>query len=477
MTADLVGIDERVETIRGFAGVLASNATCVRPRSVEDVERILEHAGSRGVIAHGLGRSYGDAALNGDGHVIKSDVGGVLQMDLDAGTVHAEAGVSVGLLLRLLAPLGWTLPIVPATRHVTVGGAIAADVHGKNHRHAGSFAQWLVRFTLCTPSGTFAVDPTADRELFDATTGGMGLTGVVVDATLRLVRAETTWLTAHTCRSSSLDELLVDLDDRASMSSYAIGWIDALSRGRRLGRGVVVGADRTPLEALPRRAARRSSSRPARERMRVPEHVPRGLLNDVTIRGANAVYLSRASARSGSPKVVPSHSVLMPLDRLPGWNRLYGRQGFVQYQFVVPDRNVEVLRIALERLQAAGCPSYFATLKRLGDGNRAPLSFPMAGWSLSLDISADRQELPSVLDEFDGLVAGAGGRVYLAKDSRLRPEHVEVMYPDIGTFRSVCARVDPCGVMQSDLSRRLNLRVAEVRPTRTVALGHRPAGS
>ena len=446
------------ELLSGFARVARSNATRVRPTSPEEVAAVFALARTTGVIARGLGRSYGDAALNDGGYVVDSTgMASILDIDLERGTVRVEAGVSLAQLLPLLAPLRWTLPVLTATRHVTVGGAIAADVHGKNHHRVGSFARHLERFTLQTPKGALEVNPLSDADLFWATTGGMGLTGIVVDATLRLARAPTTWVTAHSRPGGTLDGVVTQLEDLAAKHDYAIGWIDGLADGPRLGRGIAIGADIAPLEALPARMRPRATTFSPRHWFTVPHTVPSGLLNDATVRAANSCWLWRSSRGAGT-RLVPLDAVLMPLDAVSRWNHLYGARGFVQYQFAVPSGEVDVLATAIARLQRANCASYFTTVKRLGEASEGPLSFPMPGWSLSLDIPARRPALARVLDDLDALVVRAGGRVYLAKDSRLRREHFRAMYPRVDQLREVCERVDPSGLMQSDLSRRLGIR-------------------
>jgi decaprenylphospho-beta-D-ribofuranose 2-oxidase len=446
------------ELLTGFARVARSHATTVRPTSPEEVASVFPLVEANGVIARGLGRSYGDAALNDGGYVVDSTrMARILDIDSESGTVRVEAGVSLARLLALLAPLGWTLPVLPATRHVTVGGAIAADVHGKNHHRVGSFAQHLERFILQTPTGAVEVDRASQADLFWATTGGMGLTGILVEATLRLATAPTMWVRASVRHGEALDEVLSQLDELASNHTYAIAWIDGLAGGARLGRGIAIGADIASLDALPLEARSRATTFRPRHWFTAPRTVPSMLLNDATVRIANSCWRWRSSLGAGT-RLVPIDAVLMPLDAVPRWNHLYGGRGFVQYQFVVPSGEVAVLAIVIARLQRLHCASYFTTLKRLGAASHGLLSFPMPGWSLSLDIPARRPALARVLDDLDALVVHAGGRVYLAKDSRLRREHFRAMYPRIDQFRDVCERVDPSGLMQSDLSRRLGIR-------------------
>ena len=451
-------LGNKAELLTGFARVARSRATRVRATSADEIAAVFRLAGTTGVIARGLGRSYGDAALNNGGYIVDATgMTSILDIDLEQGTVRAGAGVSIAQLLTLLAPLGWTLPVLPATRHVTVGGAIAADIHGKNHLRVGSFARHLERFTLQTPKGAFEVDQASDADLFWATTGGMGLTGIVIEATLRLERAPTTWVTAHARHGGALAEVLAQLEELGAKHTYAVAWIDGLAQGARLGRGIAIGADIAPLEALPPKTHLRANTFCPRHWFTVPRQVPFVVLNDATVRAANSYWLWRSSLNAET-RLVPMDTVLMPLDAVARWNHVYGAPGFVQYQFVVPSTAVDVLAIVIARLQRAGCASYFTTMKQLGAPSEGPLSFPMPGWSLSLDIPARRPALARVLDDLDALVVRAGGRVYLAKDARLGRERFKEMYPRIDQLREVCERVDPLGLMQSDLSRRLGIR-------------------
>jgi decaprenylphospho-beta-D-ribofuranose 2-oxidase len=410
----------------------------------------LSSPGPRGVVARGLGRAYGDAAQNAGGSVIDMTPRHRL-LRLEDGIVTVEAGMSLGALIDFALPNGWFLPVSPGTQHVTVGGAIASDVHGKNHHRDGSFSSHVLSLTLETPSGTVTLEP--GSEGFQATAGGMGLTGVITEATVRLLRVESAYVLEDIERCADLDDCMARMSERDDEYRYSVAWIDCLASGRRLGRSVLMRGDHAPADALP--AGTEPLRRRAGLRVPAPPWAPNGLLRRSSVAAFNELYFRRARACERG-RVVGLDPFFYPLDAVPGWNRMYGSRGFLQYQFVVPFGREDALREALERLSGAGVASFLAVLKRFGPGS-GMISFPMPGWTLALDMPAGDPSLAALLDGLDSLVASAGGRVYLSKDSRLRPELLAEMYPELPRWRDAVRALDPDGVMQSDLARRLGL--------------------
>ena len=444
------------ELLRGWGGTAPSAAQVTAPADGAQVQAVLAAAPRRGVIARGLGRSSGDAAQNAGGTVIATThLDGHMWVDRDAGELRVAAGASLDVLLRTLVPEGWFVPVTPGTRHVTIGGAIAADIHGKNHHRDGSFMRHVSSLTLATPAGVTTVTPTSDPDLFWATAGGLGLTGVVLDATVRLIPVRTSSVRVVTERAADLDDLMARMDARDHDHRYSVAWVDALAGGARLGRGVITWGDHADPGDVARRARDPLAFDP-RTRLRVPGLPVPNVLTASTVAAFNEVWFRRAPS-STAVTVEPLSRFFHPLDGVGGWNRLYGPRGFLQYQFVVPFGAERVVRSALERLAALRCPSFLAILKRMGDGTPGPLSFPLPGWTLALDIPAGVAHLSEALDALDDEVAAAGGRVYLAKDSRLRPELVPTMYPRLAEWQDVCRRVDPHRALTSDLARRLRL--------------------
>ena len=441
--------------LSGWGRTAPSRATVSRADAVEDVERVLSEGGARGVLARGLGRAYGDAAQNAGGLVV--DMTGLRafhDVDVANGRVTVDAGVSLDELIAALLPLGWFPRVVPGTRYVTVGGAIASDIHGKNHHVEGGFCDHVESLELLTPAGERVLAAPGD-DVFRATAGGMGLTGVVLRATLRLMRVQTSWVREDVERARDLDDAMARMEAGDDGYRYSVAWIDCLARGASLGRSVLMRGDHAGLDDLEGRRAERPLAPPPRARLAAPPWAPNGLLRRSTVAAFNEVYFRRAP-RMERGRLVALQPFFFPLDAVRGWNRMYGSRGFLQYQFVVPFGAEDALREAVERLARSGAASFLAVLKRFG-GGRGLLSFPVEGWTLALDVPAAAPGLPALLDGLDELVAGAGGRVYLSKDSRLRPDVLAAMYPELAEWSSIRSRLDPGERMRSDLSRRLGL--------------------
>lgn len=448
---------ERVE-LTGWGRAMPTAADVRTPTDRAELAKGVLDAGPRGVIARGLGRSYGDAAQNAGGTVL--DATGTEPAEQpavdDDGVVTVSAGTSLHALMQAYVPRGFFLPVSPGTRFVTVGGAIAADVHGKNHHADGSFINHVRSMRLALPSGD-VVGLTPSDDLFWATAGGMGLTGVIVDATIVLRSIESSAVLVDTDRLPNLDAALAAMSEGDDDYHYSAAWIDLMATGSHMGRCVLYRGDFATRDALPRRRQANPLLLRARVLATAPP-VPGPVMNQASLRAFNeVVYRTAPRRRRGEFQTITRF--FHPLDIVGHWNRLYGPKGFIQWQPVVPFGAESTLQHIVEALSSSGTPSFLSVLKRFGPGNDGPLSFPIPGWTLSLDLPVTHgPALGQLLDDLDRKVADVGGRVYFAKDSRMRPELVPLMYPRLDEWRAVCAKADPDGVMQSDLGRRLRLR-------------------
>jgi decaprenylphospho-beta-D-ribofuranose 2-oxidase len=443
--------------LSGWGRTAATFAEVVHPRTPQEAAEAVATAGPRGVIARGLGRSYGDPAQNAGGRVVDlTGLNRILAVDVEAGLVTVEAGVSLHALMRALIPLGFFVPVTPGTRYVTVGGAIGSDIHGKNHHADGSFAQHVAGFDLLLADGTVrTVTPESDPGLFWATAGGMGLTGIVLSAVIRLVPIETSRLVVDTFRLPNLDALMEVMTGTDGDYRYTVAWIDCLAKGPRLGRALLDGGNFATLGQLPPKLRAEPLSFTAKPLASVPDLFPSGLLNRRTIAVANEIWYRKTPGIRGH--LVEIGGFFHPLDGIRDWNRVYGSAGFVQYQLVLPFDAAATLRRVVERISAVRAPSLVSVLKRFGPGSPGYLSFPAEGWTLALDFPTGTPGLGRLLPWLDEQVLSEGGRVYLAKDARLAAADLPAMYPRLEDFRKVRAAVDPHGVFVSDQSRRLGL--------------------
>ncbi len=428
------------------------------PQSIRDA---VNGANDRGVIARGLGRSYGAAAQNAGGRVIEmaneSDPLGI-DADLDpvSGILEVGAGVSIDSILRMCVPRGWFIPVTPGTRFVTVGGAISSDVHGKNHHIDGSFGQHVRSMTVLLANGDIVdLSPENNPTWFWATVGGMGLTGIILRATIAMLPIESSKVRVETERLANFEAVCeaMSSDGADDDYRYSVCWVDLLATGSSMGRGVLTRGDHASASEV-------DSDDPCaydpRLNVSAPSWVPNGLLNKFSIKVFNEAWYRKApSKRHVGIESIPAF--FHPLDGVNKWNRLYGSQGFIQYQFIVPLERTDVLRKVIETFSAAGVGSFLAVLKRMGPQNLAPMSFPTEGWTLTLDIAAGIKGLAELLAKVDSMVLDAGGRHYLAKDSHVSPLAVRRGYPRLEEWMNVQREMDPSGVWRSDLARRLGL--------------------
>jgi len=448
----------RRKKLSGWGRTEPTVAEVAEPRSADEVAALVKGVPAAGVIARGLGRSYNNAAQN-DGGLVISTAGmtDVLSFDRASGVVTCEAGVSLEQLMVRLLPAGWFVPVSPGTRQVTVGGAIAADVHGKNHHSAGSFARHVLSFDLLTADGGVrTVTPQSDAELFWGTAGGMGLTGIILRASVQMKKVDTSRLIVDTVRTADIDETMAYLASTDDDYDYTVAWTDCLATRGSLGRSVITSGDFATIGELRYRDRGQPLAFKPSALIGAPPVFASGLINARTVGLLNEAWFRKAPRRR-TGEIQTIGQFFHPLDGIRNWNRVYGPAGFVQYQYVVPFEADEVVWRSLERISALRAPSFVTVLKRFGEGDPGMLSFPVPGWTLALDFPSRTPWLRPLLSELDEMVLGAGGRLYLAKDSRIPAELMPAMYPRYEDFRRLRAKVDPAGVFASDLSRRLDL--------------------
>ena len=419
-------------------------------RDTGDVRRAVAEGSPGGLIARGAGRAYGDAALNPHRVLQLGRLDRMLAFDPATGVLEAEAGVLLRDVVATFAPRGWFPPVTPGTQFVTLGGMAACDVHGKNHHGAGSFGRHLLRLDLLLADGReVRCSPEDDADLFWATCGGMGLTGVILRVALRLLPIETGVIRQTTMAAPNLAAVMEAFEANRD-ATYTVAWIDCLSRGDRLGRSLLYLGEHARRDELAP-GADPHPPRPKRPR-RVPVDFPGFALNRFSVAAFNALYYARG--RPGTA-FVDLQTYFYPLDGILEWNRIYGPGGFVQHQCVLPPQGAaEGLRALLTRISDRGAGSFLAVLKLLGEAAPGPLSFPMPGWTLALDFPATAQNL-SLLVELDAVVADHGGRTYLAKDARAGVSALAGY--DLARFRRVRDRVDPDRRFRSLQSERLGL--------------------
>lgn len=412
--------------------------------SNEQLQKFL--ANNDSIIPYALGRSYGDSALSTT--VIRTTrLNCILDFDQAQGLVDCEAGVSLAELIDTFLPQGWFLPITPGTKYITIGGAIASDVHGKNHHVAGCFSECVASFELMIADGTIVeCSKEKNTELFQATCGGMGLTGLITSAKVQLKKVSSAFIDQKILRAKNLDHS-VELFDKYASVPYSVAWIDCLAKGTSLGRSLVMIGDH---------AAEGGLLLPDKKKVTIPVDFPSFTLNRFSVSAFNALYYKRIK-ENVVEKTTDIDSFFYPLDAVGNWNRIYGKAGFTQYQFVLPrESSKEGLKKILERISGAGLGSFLAVLKLFGPENSNYLSFPHEGLTLALDFKIENKLFP-LLDTLDALVLDYGGRLYLTKDVRMSKDTLRAGYPQLDKFIKVRDQVDPKRKFESLQSKRLEI--------------------
>lgn len=447
--------DEHV--LSGWGRYPVVETQVARPEGLSSLRAIVERDDTS-LLARGAGRSYGDAALTADGRTVITDrLNRMLSFDPDTGVLRAEAGVRLREILKTFVPRGWFLPVTPGTKEVTLGGAVAFDVHGKNHHRDGGISNFVREISLLTADGEIRrCGPDTNESLFWATVSGAGLTGIITEVELELRSIETAYVAERTIKARNLDEAFRLFEEHEADYPYSVAWIDCLAAGDRLGRShLIFGRHATPAQ-LSAKQRRDPLAYTPDHWARLPFDLPAGVLNEWTVSAFNRLYYARQRARD-KQAIVGIDPFFYPLDAIDDWNRMYGEAGFVQFQCVLPmDESYDGLVDLLSRVQESGLASFLAVLKRLGPPDGGLLTFPMHGYTLSLDIPR-REGLMPMLDDLHDTVVECGGRVYLAKDAALGPDAFRAMYPVFSDWLDVKRRVDPNNRFTSAQADRLNI--------------------
>lgn len=419
----------------------------------------LRDRGAYSILARGAGRAYGDAALN-SGQVCLDfrAYDRFLDFDPRSGLLHAEAGVTLERILNTFVPRGWFLPVTPGTKYPTLGGSLACNVHGKSHE---SLSHHVERIHMLLADGSTVACSRAERpDLFWATLGGMGLTGIILSAELRLLPIQSSYIRYDGCKARNLEEAFRLFEEKAD-ASLSVAWIDCLSRGRSLGRSIMMCGEFARREELRTAAQKRNPlAVPRKPKVMVPLEFPSWTLNPLSVAAFNTMFYGKHPRRLRT--IEDYDQFFYPLDSILRWNLIYGRPGLVQYQFLIPpEHGFDGMKTLLEEISASGLASFLAVLKKFGPQKEEGLiAFPGPGYFLALDFPVGNGRILKLMDRWDELVLKFGGRIYLTKDARLRRGNFEAMYPRLGEWKQVKKKYDPNGVFQSDLGRRLGLTEA-----------------
>lgn len=445
-------LPSKKEKLAGWGNYPVLESSVVTPRSEDDFKEVLQE---NNLVARGLGRSYGDQALN-DNHWVAlcTRFNCFLSWSEPEGILECQAGVSLEEIISVFAPRGWFPKICPGTKFVTIGGAIANDIHGKAHHIDGSFVNCVISFTILLADGRILnASRTENADLFWANFGGLGLLGLILTVTLQLRRIETTYFNQKSIVISNLDHMLETLDKHDHEYNYSVAWIDALAKGKKLGSGVITFGNGARFNELPDKLKADPLKLHPKSKLDLPLFLPSFALNTFTVRILNRVI---AFVQHSPREFVHYEKFFFPLDAINNWNKGYGKRGFIQYQFVIPEENGKKnLTEILEMIAGSGCTPFLNVFKRMGDA-QGILSFPFKGYTLAIDFPVTKK-LFSFTPRLDQKVLDAGGRLYLGKDALLKEQMFKAMYPQYQEWLAVKQKYDPGNKFSSAIARRLGL--------------------
>tara|TARA_B100000886_G_C20426900_1_gene494626 strand:- start:9841 stop:11262 length:1422 start_codon:yes stop_codon:yes gene_type:complete len=445
-----------IKLLSGWGRTNAEECNLVNPDNINQIKNLILEARKRSLIPRGLGRCYGDAAQIKGETVIEIPNFNKISINNKDDYIEAEGGASLDSILKFIIPKGYFLPVSPGTRYVTVGGAIAADVHGKNHHVDGSFGNHIRNLTILDgnaeihklfPESNFQNN---ENDFFWATVGGMGLTGLILKAEFDLLRINTSFIKVDTSRFKNIETLMENMIDCDTKYRYSVAWIDSLDNDFR---GVLTCGNHAELNDLPEKKLLNPLHYDPKAIASAPIFLPKGILNKFTVKIFNEAWYRKAAAEKKN-EIQTIAQFFYPLDGVTNWNRIYGPHGFIQYQFVVPDSGSYLIKKTLKKLKDLGAPSFLNVLKRFGPGNSSPMSFPMEGWTLAIDLPAKIDGLFKVLDEIDSEVIESGGRIYMAKDSRQNAFYLNKSYQGINKWNKTRRYFDRREVFYSSMAKR-----------------------
>jgi decaprenylphospho-beta-D-ribofuranose 2-oxidase len=411
------------------------------------------HAQFNHYIPRGNGRCYGDASLSSQ-TITTTRYDKVLSFDLQLGIFECQSGITLDQILDIIVPKGWFLPVTPGTKFITVGGAVASDIHGKNHHVDGSFSNHIKELDVLIPSGVILnCGPDRNTDLFEATCGGMGLTGLITRVVFELKKIETSYITQKQIKASNLEEML-RLFEKYKNYTYSVAWIDCLQTGKNFGRGILMLGEHATEKELSTKYKSLPLKLPSGKQIKLPFYLPSFFLNKFTVKLFNTLFYHK-NVRKEINNLISYEPFFYPLDSILDWNKGYSKKGFIQYQFVLPLESKEGLITILKAISKKGLGSFLAVLKIFGKQDSL-ISFPMEGYTLALDIPISKSLFP-VLDELDELVLQNGGRLYMSKDARMKANVLKNGYPRLDEFKKIICKYNPDNKLQSMLSDRLLL--------------------
>ena len=443
----------KVKTLSGWGNYPKAESKTALPKNLHVLDR--DFTKGKKYIARGLGRSYGDQAINKDEYVIDlHKINKIISFDAETGVLHCQAGTSLKEIIEVFAPRGWFPMICPGTKYVTIGGAIANDIHGKAHHIDGSYVNSVEEMEILLADGrTVTANRKLNEDLFRASFGGLGLLGIILNAKIRLKRIETTFFKQKAVVFSNIDDLLEGFEKYDAAYDYSVAWVDSLATGRKLGKSVLTMGNAAVIEDLSKSQQKNPLLVTGDPKLTLPVFLPNFSLNPVSVKMLNKVI---EFSQSKAASVIHYEKFFFPLDAINNWNRGYGKRGFIQYQFVIPLENgVANIRKILNEIAKSGCTPFLNVLKKFGKGH-GYLSFPMEGYTFAIDFPMTRS-LPSFVNKLDQMVIDFGGRIYLGKDAMLDRDKFQKMYPDYGNWLSIKKKYDPDNVFSSNLSRRIGL--------------------